>query len=201
MEDFLAFGGRMAKICYDILCGKSDLSFSFLMKTSFWKGFTLIEMLIVVVVIGILTAVGMGLSWSSLEKLKVKAVNEEFAGFFDTLFLQVNASNYYQWKPFSGITLKLSVWENQIPYAYWLREWDELSWTFAGKFEIAALSGDGEQLSSVEMLYLPFSPECSISHEGKAFSHLTFSIRSRGTSQACFEIAQEYCKLKMITCQ
>ena len=53
-------------------------------------------MLIVVVVIGILTAVGMGLSWSSLEKLKVKAVNEEFAGFFDALFLQVNASNYYQ---------------------------------------------------------------------------------------------------------
>ena len=35
LEDFLAFDGGMAKIRYDILCGKSDLSFSFLMKTSF----------------------------------------------------------------------------------------------------------------------------------------------------------------------
>ena len=34
-EDFLAFGGGMAKICCDILCGKFDLSFSFLMKAHF----------------------------------------------------------------------------------------------------------------------------------------------------------------------
>ena len=35
LEDFLAFGRGMAKIYYDILCGKSDLSFSFLMKIRF----------------------------------------------------------------------------------------------------------------------------------------------------------------------
>ncbi len=52
------------------------------MKQRLKRGFTLIEILIIIVIIGILLTLGMGLSRNSLEKLKVKSVSEEFAGFF-----------------------------------------------------------------------------------------------------------------------
>lgn len=64
------------------------------MKFQANRGFTLIEMLVVIVVVGILLAIGMGLSRNNLEKMKAKVVTEELAGFFDGIFLQVNASNY-----------------------------------------------------------------------------------------------------------
>ena len=84
------------------------------MKIKLKKAFTLIEILIVVVIIGVLLAIGMGLSRSSLEKLKVKSVSEEFAGFFDTIFLQVNASNYQNRLAYTRIELSLQTGANQI---------------------------------------------------------------------------------------
>ncbi len=90
------------------------------MKQRLKRGFTLIEILIIIVIIGILLTLGMGLSRNSLEKLKVKSVSEEFAGFFDTIFLQVNASNYQNGLAYSGIELTLLKGKNQIEYTYQL---------------------------------------------------------------------------------
>lgn len=90
------------------------------MKQRLKRGFTLIEMLIIIVIIGVLLVIGMGLSRNSLEKLKVKSVSEEFAGFFDTIFLQVNASNYQNGLAYSGIELILLKGKNQIEYTYQL---------------------------------------------------------------------------------
>lgn len=84
------------------------------MKKGAKRGFTLIEILIVIMIIGILLTIGMGLNRNSLEKLKVKSVSEEFAGFFDTIFLQVNASNYQNGLAYTGIELTLQKRLNQI---------------------------------------------------------------------------------------
>lgn len=84
------------------------------MKKRIKRGFTLFETLILIVIIGILLTIGAGLSRHNLEKLKVKSVSEEFIGFFDTIFLQVNASNYQNRVAYTGIEFTLQTRSNQI---------------------------------------------------------------------------------------
>lgn len=91
------------------------------------KGFTLVEMLIIIIIIGILLAIGMGLSRNSLEKLKVKSISEEFAGFFDGIFLQINASNYQNGLAYTGVELTLQTGANQIGYRYQLENSESLT--------------------------------------------------------------------------
>lgn len=64
------------------------------MKNQLKRGFTLIELLVVIVIIGLLMVIGLGLNWNSLEQIKAKSTTESFAGFFDSVFLQINSSNY-----------------------------------------------------------------------------------------------------------
>lgn len=84
------------------------------MKKRIKRGFTLFETLILIVIIGILLTIGAGLSRHNLEKLKVKSVSEEFIGFFDTIFLQVNASNYQNGVAYTEIEFTLQTRSNQI---------------------------------------------------------------------------------------
>lgn len=84
------------------------------MRLQLKKAFSLLEILVVIVIIGILLTIGMGLNWNNLEKLKVKAVQEEITTFFDKIFLQVNASNYQNGLAYTEIELILQTGENQI---------------------------------------------------------------------------------------
>lgn len=84
------------------------------MKLQLKKAFSLLEILVIIVIIGILLTIGMGLNWNNLEKLKVKAVQEEITTFFDKIFLQVNAYNYQNGLAYTEIELTLQTGENQI---------------------------------------------------------------------------------------
>lgn len=171
------------------------------MKQTLKKGFTLLEMLIVTVIIGILLTMGMGLSRSSLEKLKVKSVSEEFAGFFDTIFLQVNASNYQNGLAYTGIELSLQTGANQIWYTYQLENSEFLTWVFAWNFEITGLSGDQATLEKAMVKYKPFTPACELLAGEKSFDQLSFSVRPRGREEACFKLEKAYCKLQALPCK
>ncbi len=171
------------------------------MKQRLKRGFTLIEILIIIVIIGILLTLGMGLSRNSLEKLKVKSVSEEFAGFFDTIFLQVNASNYQNGLAYSGIELTLLKGKNQIEYTYQLENSEFLTWTFVGKFEITELSGDQATLEELKIKYQPFTPACELLGGETHFEQLDFSVRPRGREEACFRLEKAYCKLQALPCK
>ncbi|MBR6907515.1 hypothetical protein IKN40_03295 [bacterium] len=51
-------------------------------------------MLIVILIIGIMLAIGFSLNWNSIDQLRAKSSIEEISSFFDTKFLQIQASNY-----------------------------------------------------------------------------------------------------------
>lgn len=171
------------------------------MKQRLKRWFTLVEMLVVIVIIGILLIIGMGLSRNSLEKLKVKSVSEEFAGVFDTIFLQVNASNYQNQQTYTGIELVLSGWASELTYQY-LGESQEIhnqSWVFVWKFIITGLTGDSNALDTAKVVYQPFSPACRI-NEGNIAS-LSFSVRTKGRQNACFRLDNTYCRLQSVACE
>lgn len=173
------------------------------MLHSFKKAFTLLEMLVVIVIVGILLAIGLGLSRENLEKLKAKAVSEEITGLFDMVFLQVNATNYQEKLNYTGIQLTLSKAANQIPYVY-LGESDELtsqSGTLAGKFLITKLQIDEEEVEELKVLYQPFSPTCSLLSTDKEGKTAFFAVQPQGRKEACFQLNADYCRIQAVECE
>ncbi len=185
------------------------------MKLRIKKWFTLIELMVVIVIIGILIATWMRLNWWSLEKLRAKSASEEVSSFFDTTFLQIQASNYQQGKAYTGIDLVLKVGSNNVPYVYHLSNknleegedaWS-FSWEFWGDYTIMQITWDTNwtlsALSSVTVKYLPFKPTCEFYSWNTAsdINKLFFSVKPRWLKNACFELDSNYCKLKTITCE
>lgn len=171
------------------------------MKNQLKRGFTLIELLVVIVIIGLLMVIGLGLNWNSLEQIKAKSTTESFAGFFDSVFLQVNSSNYQGQTAYTWIQISLSGGASELSYHY-LGEGSEIqnqSWTFAGDFEITHLTGGANSISTATVVYQPFSLHCQI-NDGKD-STLLFSVRPKGRVEACFRLESSYCKLQSMVCQ
>ena len=170
------------------------------MKKNSKRGFTLVEMLVVIVIIGILMVIGLGLNWSSLDQIKAKSAREELTAFFDAIFLQINISNYQNQKVYTGIELTLSGGDSKFSYSY-LGESSEIqnqSGDLFGNFIITGLTGDSSSLDLVKVRYRPFSPTCEI-NEGNV-SSLSFSIRQSGKQDVCFKLESQYCKLQQVTC-
>ena len=171
------------------------------MRLQLKKAFSLLEILVVIVIIGILLTIGMGLNWNNLEKLKVKAVQEEITTFFDKIFLQVNASNYQNGLAYTEIELILQTGENQIWYTYQLENSDFLTWSFVGDFELMELMAEAETLQKAKVKYKPFTPACELLAWEKFIDQLIFSVYPRGRKKACFKLEKKYCKLQSVPCK
>ena len=173
------------------------------------KGFTLIELMIVIVIIGFLIGTWMRLNWWSLEKLRAKSAAEEVSSFFDTTFLQIQASNYENWKAYTGIDLTLNKGTNFVPYEYHLNnenhsiEEENITWEFGWDFTITDITWDNTSLESVKIKYIPFHPNCNFetTPSWTDINKVYFSVKPKGLKKACFEIDYNYCKLKTITCE
>lgn len=187
------------------------------------KGFTLIEIVIVVVIIGILMLIGLGLNRDQLKSLKSRNAIENFQGDRDQAFVQVLNSSYLGWKKYDVMQIQLNTSQNQVQLSYFknpqsnsdpeelqekiqkadensrstddLEPFGEKTLASETKWELAFL--DWLQAETVNILYKPFSSSCQIA-ENK-LKKLTFSLETGG-KQACFEINADYCRLKQVSC-
>ena len=165
------------------------------------KWFTLIEMLIVILIIGIMLGIGFLLNWNSVDQLRTKSSIEELSSFFDTKFLQIQASNYENWVAYSGIDITLSWWATSIDYVYHLNWWDVSEKFYWETFTIMKITWDNQHLDKVTIQYVPFNPGCTfIWWDGTVINKLYFSVKPRGLKNACFEMDKNYCKLRAIRC-
>lgn len=169
------------------------------------KWFTLIEMLIVLLIIGILLAIGFSLNWNSVDQLRTKSSVEELSSFFDTKFLQIQASNYENWQAYSGIDITLSWWATYIPYVYHL-SWEDINSNFYWEnFTIVQITWTDaanwdKQYWSVTIQYKPFTPTCELIGNEIHLDKVYFSAKPRSLKEACFELDKDYCKLRVIRC-
>ena len=170
------------------------------------KWFTLIEMLIVILIIWILLAIGFSLNRNSIDQLRAKSSAEEISSFFDTTFLQTQASNYENWKAYSGIELIISWGASEIAYTYQLvntsdeEPQEDIKRSFRwGWFTILWITWDETALDSVTIHYTPFNPSCTFNW-GTEINRIFLAAKSLGLRTACFEIDRNYCKLRTIRC-
>ncbi len=69
------------------------------------KAFTLVEILIVIVIIGIIMGMTMNFWWNQIRRLQTKTIEETYLDTLNILQNKVLMSNYYEDKKFSKLTL------------------------------------------------------------------------------------------------
>ena len=173
--------------------------------------FTLIEIIIVVIIIGILMLVWLGFNQSQLKSLKSNTTIEQIKSDFDTFFLQILNSSSYQGNPYDQAILTLTKWENEpIKYAFSqlssdsskTEEKSQTSSFFSPQnwnFQITKLSLDWLEKEELTLIYKPYQLGCSL--QGQEGNHqISFSLLPKWGNDICFSLQTAYCRIQLEPC-
>ncbi len=161
------------------------------------KGFTLIEIVIVLVVIGILMAATMRFGSGRIVDLKAQSLKEDFVGYYNEIYNQNMTSSYRDQKHYQGLTMSFnSGMSFQI---------DDNPVLVAPHISVLTFRGlilDTQTVSSsVQIQLVPYILWCILSSQGITGNIFSFQLYvPQNDKQYCFEIKSETCKLVEIRC-
>ncbi|MBU0627013.1 prepilin-type N-terminal cleavage/methylation domain-containing protein [Patescibacteria group bacterium] len=118
------------------------------------KGFTLIEIIIVIAIISILMTITMKFGSGRINLLQYQTNKEEFAADYDQLYTQILTSNYRNGIRFETMKIKLSTDADQIEYAF--DDGDFQSNDLNADFITSGLQLDGNDIDWIELLFRPY---------------------------------------------
>lgn len=162
------------------------------------KGFTLIEMAIVILVIGILMAATMRFGSGRITDLKAQSLKEQFVGWYNELYSQNMTSSFRDGKKYQQLTIVFTTW------AYYLV--DKLPIPLdstLSDIRIQNMRFDQESVlvSVASLSFVPYSLWCTITTAATTGAVLYFDLFvPENGKQYCFEIKAETCKLIETRC-
>ncbi len=161
------------------------------------RAFTLVEMAIVLLVIGILMAATMRFGSNRIVDLKAQSIKEQFVGRYNELYSQNMTSSFRDGKQYASLTVVLG----QIPY-YIV---DQLTMTDPKliDFELKNIRFASESIPSetASLVFAPYQLGCDITDGRMTWDVLYFDLFvTQNSKQYCFEIFSETCKLIEIRC-
>ena len=168
------------------------------------RWFTLIEMLIVIVIIGILMTLSMWISWNRIQTLRTKSVQEQFVYNYNNLFSKNMLTNYYNWERYDYLIIHFQSWNNNLQYGY------DTGWTIVrnndflqdGRYEIKdiKISWSNQTFESWNVILQPYILWCSIEVPGNTWQQMALKVLFNGMEENCFSINSSLCKLEKVGC-
>lgn len=159
------------------------------------KGFTILEMLLVIVILGIILSISGRFSYQYIQSTQLKVNVQEFVGFFDWLIFQTMRSNFFQNKKFDHVLLKL--WSGSVVwYTYFYS--DGSSWSFLYSLKNSKF---WSEVDNISIDIMPYALWCSIVHDwNSSWNNYTWSIyfdisALDNTQKNCFELNSQTCRL------
>lgn len=167
------------------------------------KAFSLIEMIIVLIVMGILLMMGVWMSGSQVQKIQNKSVKESILSEWQSRYSRNLWSSSFAWMHYDSMEVEINQWSNEIRFSY---SWENIEWIeniFTDRFVIQNIS---EDMKSITLKYKPYQISCSRwnnSEWGEPQEHLKlqFTARVNSSQDYCFEIDSKNCRLMEIKCE
>lgn len=159
------------------------------------KGFTLIEMVIVLLIIGVLMAATMRFGSNRITDLKAQSLKENFVGRYNEIYSQNMTSRFRDGKKYEQLTLVFSTG------AYTLLDKVPMSPDpKLANIEIRQLTFDADGadiFASANVFFVPYQLWCTITDaQATSWVILYFHLFvPENGKQYCFEIPSETCKL------
>lgn len=162
------------------------------------KAFTLIEMVIVLLIIGILMAATMRFWWNRIVDLKAQSIKEQFVWHYNDLYSQNMTSSFRNAQKYD--TLMLVFTTGMI---YRLDDGPLMNNLTLPNLELKNLRFWVEEISfpMANLLFIPYHLWCSINNGPHTWNVLYFDlIIPENGKQYCFEIISQTCKLVETKC-
>ena len=165
------------------------------------SAFTLIEMVIVLVIIGILLMATIYLSGEQIQKVKNKAVKESIVAEMQSRYSRNLWSSSFAGNMYSSLEVSLNAEDNKILFDYKDNTWSTtINNIFTDKFKIKyiALNYAGESTLdstwNIVLKYTPYKISCEIWGSDQN-SNAVIVTRVNDNQDYCFEINQKNCRL------
>jgi prepilin-type N-terminal cleavage/methylation domain-containing protein len=168
-----------------------------------YNAFTLIEMLIVLIIMGIMLMVTLLLSWDQIQKVRDKTVKESILVEMQSRYSRNLWSSSFGWTIYDHLDIELLSWSNEIIFSYytWDSEKPFLINNFIDNFEIKYMAYDYDFESNswagtgnIRLQYSPYKIFCKI-WDGDNTKNLVLVARVNDSRNYCFEIKQKNCRL------
>ena len=171
-------------------------------------GFTLVELLIVLVIVWMLTVFSLWISNDQIQKVKNKTVKESILSEWQSRYSRNLWSSSISWTIYKHMDITLSSWSNEIEISYFTWDNDEnpfIENSFTNKFIIknifsweynTALSTQ-DTLNDTTLEYYPYRIACKIKNWENELDKitLTININNRENADYCFELNSKNCRL------
>ena len=157
------------------------------------KGYTLIEIMIVIVIISILMTVTMRFGSNRINDLKHQSTKEQFFSAYDKLYSQNMTSNYHNWIRFESLQIDLTNWSDQIYYGF--DGSGGYKSDILDNYVITGLMLDSGEINNVELNLKPYTIWCDMINNEQTWTILKFDILVDGQKSYCFTIKSDTCKL------
>jgi len=159
------------------------------------KGFTLIEIMIVIVIISVLMTITMRFWSNRIDDLGYQAGKEQFLSAYDMLYSQATTSNYHEGIRYDILYITLNSGENALSYAYDSGDYQKVH--ISTPMIISWLQVDENTINDVNLTLHPYTLWCWISsNEGnEIYTGISFGLIIKWQKQYCFSIKNDTCKL------
>lgn len=158
------------------------------------KAFTLIEMIIVLIIIGILLLATLYLSWEQIQKVRNKTVKEAILSEWQSRYSSNLSSSYFGSIWYKDMNVGLEKWKNDINFEYMDREHEneKLENTFVDNFSIKYIKADNDVKDNINLTYQPYQIKCKI---WENYDSVKLVININDNKDYCFEINNKNCRL------
>ncbi|PID34756.1 MAG: hypothetical protein CR971_01575 [candidate division SR1 bacterium] len=183
------------------------------------KAFTLIEILIVIVIIGIIMGMTMNFGGNQIRKLQTKTIEETYLDTLNILQNKVLMSNWYEGKKFSELRLTFKkeqsvksefIWEEEkTPGSNTTSESDfgvvEVENLVDNLHKITHLGfkNTSNQYKSITdtttVKYLPYQFGCEIKQGDTDYPNLIFQTQHKN-KKTCYQLTAATCKYQKMNC-
>lgn len=170
------------------------------------KAFTLVELVIVLVIIGIMLMASVYLSGEQIQKVKDKTVKESILAEMQSRYSRNLWSSSFAGTIYDHMDVTFSWWSNEITFSYYTgnnsEESSEPFFTnqFVDKYTIRYITPNYDfngtplnRIPSITLQYKPYKISCKIWDEN--YDNVVMIARVNDSRNYCFEINQKNCRL------
>ena len=170
------------------------------------RAFTLLEIIIVIIIIGILMAATMRFGGGRVSFLNNKNVKEQFVSNYDQLYSDNMLSSYHLGEIYTTLNIDFVSWSSWFDYTYIKHDGSEISTDFsmieAGSYFIKKIEVWGHERDELNIEFIPYVLGCVINDETDETNETAnIEVIANSDKSYCFEIDSNNCRLDRISCE
>jgi prepilin-type N-terminal cleavage/methylation domain-containing protein len=167
------------------------------------KAFTLMEMIIVLVIMGIITLMIIGLTGTQLQKLQRKTVKDSLLTEYQNRYSKNLTSSVFAGKRYGQMIITFTQGSNEMKFAYLTENTPIFTDTFLGDFQVASIItnpntlGNAQLTDTIDLKLQPYEIPCII---GEGLDEVVLIITMKQQKKYAFSISNKSCRMREVKC-